>query len=120
MICATAGAQGDDVALEAVYGARLPARLRIPRTLASKACYFELRAYAGSADVERIFLRAGLRPHVLGRMRFLIPFESLEQRTQAWDRFNSDPEWALVCGGLRLTETTIYRQPGGRIFEMSL
>jgi hypothetical protein len=117
--------EGSHIVLEAVYGARLPARLRVPTALASSARYFELRAYAGSADLQGIFARAGLRPHALGPMRFLIPFDSLEQRSHAWDRFNSDLEWARVRAQLRLVETTIFthssgRQPGGRIFEMSL
>jgi len=112
--------EGSQIVLEAVYGARLPTRLRVPTALASNARYFELRAYAGSVDLQGIFVRAGLRPHALGPMRFLIPFDSLEQRNQAWDRFNSDPEWARLRNQLRLVETTIYRQPGGRIFEMSL
>jgi hypothetical protein len=112
--------EGGDAVLEAVSGARLPRSLRLPRALASSACYFELRAYAGSGDVQGIFDGAGLRPHALGPLRFLIPFDSLEQRSRFWDRFNSDPEWARVRAQLRLVETTIYRQPGGRIFEMSL
>ena len=122
---AAAAAEGSHIVLEAVYGARLPTRLRVSRALASNARYFELRAYAGSVDLQGIFARAGLRPHALGPMRFLIPFDSLEERSQAWDRFNSDSEWALVRGRLRLTGMTIFvkssgRQPGGRIFEMSL
>jgi len=117
---AAAAVEGSHIILEAVYGARLPTRLRVSRALASNARYFELRAYAGSVDLQGIFARAGLRTHALGPMRFLIPFDSLEQRSQAWDRFNSDPEWARVRAQLRLVETTIFRQPGGRIFEMSL
>jgi hypothetical protein len=108
------------VVLEAFSGARLPRSLRVPGALASSARYFELRAYTGSADVQGILARFGLRPHTLSPMRFLIPFDSLEQRSRSWDRFNSDPEWARVRAQLRLVETTIYRQPGGRIFEMSL
>jgi hypothetical protein len=117
---AAAAVEGGHVVLEAVYGARLPRSLRVPRALASSARYFELRAYAGSADVQEIFAHAGLRPRALGPMRFLIPFDSLEQRSRSWDRLNSDPEWARVRAQLRLVETTIYCQPGGRIFEMSL
>ena len=120
MTAGLAAGRGGDIVLEAIYGAKLPATLRLSRRVASQHRYFELRTYAGSADIEGIFARARLRAHRLGRMRFLIPFDSLEQRSQAWDRFNSDSEWALVRGGLRLTGMTIYRQPGGRIFEMSL
>ncbi|HLH43943.1 MAG TPA: hypothetical protein VKV74_13215 [Bryobacteraceae bacterium] len=115
-----AAAADGAVVLEAIHGARLPATLRLGGRLASHHPYFELRTYAGFAEIERIFARAGLPARRLGRMRFLIPFDSLEQRSQAWDRFNSDPEWALLRRGLRLTAMTIYRQPGGRIFEMSL
>ena len=145
MTAGLAAGRGGDVVLEAIYGAKLPATLRLSRHLASQHRYFELRTYMGSADMEGIFARAGLRarrlaaqwraaasfdrsncrpPSLCGGleapMRFLIPFDSLKQRSQAWDRFNSDSEWALVRGLLRLTGMTIYRQPGGRIFEMSL
>ena len=125
MTAGLAAGRGDDIVLEAIYGAKLPATLRLSRRVSSQHRYFELRTYAGSANMEGIFARAGLRAHRVGRMRFLIPFDSLEQRSQAWDRFNSDSEWALVRGGLRLTGMTIFvkssgRQPGGRIFEMSL
>jgi hypothetical protein len=125
MTAGLAAGRGGNIVLEAVYGARLPATLRLNCHLASQHRYFELRTYAGSADVEGIFARARLRAHRLAPMRFLIPFDSLEERSQAWDRFNSDSEWALVRGGLRLTGMTIFvkssgGQPGGRIFEMSL
>ena len=125
MTAGLAAGRGGDIVLEAIYGAKLPATLRLTHRMASQHRYFELRTYAGSADMEGIFARAGLCAHRLGPMQFLIPFDSLEQRSQAWDRFNSDSEWALVRGGLRLTGMTIFvkssgRQPGGRIFEMSL
>lgn len=120
MTAGLAAGRGGNIVLEAVYGARLPATLRLNCHLASQHRYFELRTYAGSADIEGIFARARLRAHRLAPMRFLIPFDSLEQRSQAWDRLNSDPEWARVRAQLRLVETTIFRQPGGRIFEMSL
>jgi hypothetical protein len=112
---------GGDVVLEAVSGARLPATLAVARHVAADHRFFELRAYSGRVEMpERLLVRAGMRPHKLGAMRFLIPFDSLEQRIRAWDCFNADPEWAQIRGGARLSETTIYRQPGGRIFEMSL
>ena len=147
MTAGLAAGRGDDIVLEAIYGAKLPATLRLSRRVASQHRYFELRTYAGSTAMEGIFARAGLRAHRLAAqwraaaatsfdrsnrrppslcggleapMRFLIPFDSLEQRSQAWHRFNSDSEWALVRGLMRLTGMTIYRQPGGRIFEMSL
>ncbi len=40
---------------------------------------------------------------------YLIPFESLESRCKAWDRFNSDPAWRTIRdqGNVRLQEIVI-------------
>jgi hypothetical protein len=45
--------------------------------------------------------------HEDGRhVEFRIPFDSLAERTRAWDRFNSDPEWCALraAGDVRLRE----------------
>src|ERR1035438_6158563 len=52
---------------------------------------------------------ASIRPTPRG-VEFVIPFESLESRMQAWDRFNTDPEWYALryAGNVRLTEIAVY------------
>jgi hypothetical protein len=120
-IAGAAFSAGAEVPLQAVYGEQLPSTLRISRRIATGHRYFELRAYTGEADaLAAVFARAGFTAHRLGGMRFLIPFDSLEQRSRAWDRFNSGAQWRAFAANVRLTGLTIYRQPGGRIFERSL
>jgi hypothetical protein len=125
-IAASAAGVGDRVVLEALYGERLPATLRISRRRLGDHPYFELRIYRGESSLhgslEDVFKQAQLRPAALAPLRFLLPFDSLQQRARAWDRLNSDPQWVALRKHLRLCETTIYRarQPGGSIFEMSL
>ena len=124
-----------ELVLEAVYGARLPAGLRItfqalPRGAGiPEPSYYELRVYQGAVGMHRHFVnvaaRSGIQPVILGRLRFLIPFDSLDQRSRAWTCLHADPEWMALRNQVRLTELTIYRQPrgphpGGRILERSL
>ena len=111
------------VPVAAVYGARLPQTLRIPRRIGSRCEWFELRTYTGETEkLAALFARSGIQAHPLGQgqSRFLFPFPSLEERGRAWDRLNGDPAWLLTRGQVRLTEVTIYRYPGGRIFDRSL
>ena len=109
-----------------MYGERLPATLRVSGQRIRGYPYFELRAYRGESTLhprlKTVFAHAGMRPVVLGNLRFLLPFDSLQQRGRVWDRLNCDPSWITLRGDLRVSEITIYgaRQPGGRIFEMSL
>jgi hypothetical protein len=116
---------GGGVSVAAVYGARLPQTLQIPRRIASPCGWFELRTYTGKTErLAALFASSGIQAHPLGRgrgaSRFLFPFPSLEERGRAWDRLNGDPAWLLTRGQVRLTEVTIYRYPGGRIFDRSL
>ena len=90
-----------EVVLEAVYGAHLPATLRVRGVALPLRNYYELRVYSG------------------GR-KYLIPWDSLEQRNRAWADLNRDSDWIRRPEHGRLAEVTIYRQPGGSIFEMSL
>lgn len=126
--------------LEAVFGAHLPQRLRIVRwpVRASVPEWLELRTYACedperlAAMLDRPFKRTGIHPLRLESERnltFLIPFESLAQRNQAWTWFDAQgfsAEGQRMPAPLTVTEITIYRpiadrpQPGGRIFERSL
>ena len=125
-LAVTAAAIGDQVALEAIYGERLPATFRVSRRVAEDHPFFELRGYRGPISaheqLEGILAHAGLRPVVLADLRFLVPFHSLEQRSRTWSALNCDPAWVAIRESVRLSEMTIYRvrQPGGRIFEMSL
>lgn len=145
-----AAASGNQVVLEAVYGERLPATLRVSKRMMGERLYLERRTYQGS-DVAPALVRAvsrlpgfgpvsGVSTRVAtngGTVTFLIPFRSLEHRALAWDRLNFDPEWASIRNHARLNEVAIYRraslfpdrlflgqpfpdQPGGKIFDISL
>jgi len=122
------------VVLQAVYGARVPATLHVPRRALENYIYVEARTYRGK-DLPNALVRAMSRlvsrpihvswctPDAGTRLlTILLPFDSLEQRALAWDRFNADPEWIAIRSQVRLSEVTIYcfPQPGGSIFEMSL
>ena len=117
-----------ELVLEAVYGAHLPAPLRIqalPRGAGiPEQSYYELRVYRGAHRMHRHFVnvlvRSGIQPIVLGRLKFLIPFDSLDQRNRAWTALNSAPQWTELRNQVRLTELMVYRHPGGRILERSL
>jgi hypothetical protein len=124
-IAGAAVVAGGGIPVAAVYGAHLPQTLRIPRRIASRHGWFELRTYMGETEkLAGLFARSSIEAHVLGcgcsGRQFLFPFPSLEERGRAWDRLNGDPDWLLTRGQLRLTEVTIYRYPGGRIFDRSL
>jgi hypothetical protein len=114
----TLPAAAPELVLEAVYGAHLPAALRITfRALPRgegipQQSYYELRVYHGAGRMHRHFVnvlvRSGIQPVILGRLRFLIPFDSLDQRNQAWTSVNSDPQWTDLRNQVRLAELTIY------------
>ena len=117
-IAGAAVVAGGGIPVAAVYGARLPQTLRIPRRIASRYEWFELRAYTGETEkLAALFARSGIKAHLLGcgwgARRFLFSFPSLEERGRAWDRLNGDPDWLLTRGQVRLTEVTIYRHPNG-------
>lgn len=94
---------------------------------------FELRAYHAPAwadgppaRVNSIFRRAGIRPILNGataagehlpRFTYLIPFENLAARQQAWSRLDRDSEWidiqresvARHSGAATVTAKSIYQ-----------
>lgn len=60
-----------------------------------------------------LLLRHGIQPaSILSTpqgVEYLIPFASLEARSHAWDRLNTDPEWCAIRAGraVRLREIAI-------------
>lgn len=88
---------------------------------------FELRSYDAPsweqgppAGVAAALARNGIHPMLnaataagehLPRFTYLIPFESLAVRQQAWDRLNADPEWIALQREFAATVTgkSIYR-----------
>ena len=73
----------------------------LERRIYDRAGVVPPRSVLRRSGIERFARREGKR-HV----EFRIQFDSLGERTRAWDRFNSDPEWcALRAGGdVRLTK----------------
>jgi len=75
----------------------------------------ERRVYAPESDLppSAILHRNGIRfasvRQTQSGTEYLIPFESLESRCKAWDRFNSDPAWRTIRdqGNVRLQEIVI-------------
>ena len=51
---------------------------------------------------------------------YLIAFDTLEARINAWDGFNADEDWRVIrdAGTVALEEVQVY--PAGKIFEISL
>ena len=82
----------------------------------------ERRVYAEGSILPPpdILSRYGIRPLSVTGTEYLIPFASLEARSRAWDRFNTDDVWCAIrdTGSVALNEISVY--PGGKIFEMSL
>ncbi|PWU12308.1 MAG: hypothetical protein C5B50_21685 [Verrucomicrobia bacterium] len=98
-----------------------------------RAGVFELRSYhaaawqnAPPAAVSAIFARAGVQPIVnaataagehMPKFTYLIPFESLAARQEAWARVDADPAWAELqrdsiakCGArVKVTAKSIYK-----------
>lgn len=91
-------------------------------TAAEPPLTYERRVYAEGSTLPppEILSRHGIRPISVRGTEYLIPFASLEARTRAWDRFNTDDVWCAMrdAGRVALNEIQIY--PGGKIFEMSL
>jgi hypothetical protein len=83
---------------------------------------YERRVYAPGSILPpaEILRRHGIRPESIQGSEYLIPFPSLEARTRAWDRFNTDEDWGAIrdAGEVTLKEMQVY--PGGKIFEISL
>ena len=83
---------------------------------------YERRIYAPGSVLppQEILQRNGIRPVSIKSAEYLIHFASLEARTRAWDKFNSDEDWCKIrdTGSVTLKEIRVY--PGGKILEMSL
>ena len=111
---ALAGSRNGAV-LEAVYGAHLPATLRIAGLPVRP--WFESRAYqcanpARLAQLSRLIIEFFADARLRESGKYLLPFDSLEERNRAWTLFDSNPEWnAMRSEGepVRVSEITIYR-----------
>ncbi len=86
----------------------------------------ERRVYAHGSALPPLGMlrRNGIHPRSMARTEdgtvYLIPFDTLEVRVKAWDRFNVDEDWCALrdAGSVALKEVQVY--PAGKIFEMSL
>jgi hypothetical protein len=86
----------------------------------------EQRIYAPGSVLPpvEVLRRNGIRPRSMTRTEdgtvYLIPFDTLEARVKAWDRFNTDENWCVIRdrGTVALHEVRVY--PAGKIFEISL
>jgi hypothetical protein len=113
------------VVLEAAFGAHLPAKIRIEGLPARP--WFEMRAYrcTNPAWLHRrftesgLFARAGIDPCGVESgetLKYLIPFDSLEDRHRAWTLLDADPEWITLRSEgdpVSVSEVTIYRPSTG-------
>lgn len=72
----------------------------------------ERRVYAQGSTLPplEILSRHGIRPLSVRGGEYLIPFVSLEARTRAWDRFNTDEDWCAMRdrGSVTLKEIQVY------------
>ena len=94
----------------------------IAATASQPALIYERRVYAPGSTLPppEILSRHGIRPVSVQGAAYLIPFTSLDARTRAWDRFNTDEDWCSLRDRGRVTLQEIQIYPGGKIFEMSL
>ena len=83
-------------------------------TVAGQPLIYERRVYAQGSTLPppEILKRHGIRPLSVKGTEYLIPFASLEARTRAWDRFNTDENWCRMrdSGNVTLQEMQIYPQ----------
>ena len=83
-------------------------------TAAESPPLYERRVYAEGSTLPppEILSRHGIRPVSVKGTEYLIPFASLEARTRAWDRFNTDDVWCAMrdAGSVALKEIQIYPQ----------
>ena len=83
-------------------------------TAAESPLLYERRVYAEGSTLPppEILSRHGIRPVSVKGTEYLIPFASLEARTRAWDRFNTDDVWCAMrdAGSVALKEIQIYPQ----------
>ena len=83
-------------------------------TAAAPPLIFERRVYAEGSTLPppEILSRHGIRPVSVKGTEYLIPFASLEARTRAWDRFNTDDVWCAMRdrGSVTLNAIQVYPQ----------
>jgi hypothetical protein len=104
------------VILEAISAPSLPHTLVVP-SLDNRSGVFELREYRSASSVARqrlhwAFSRCGIRPLLADggeHLRYLIRFDSLAARAEAWTVFASDPDWSRIRHAVHLTGVSIYR-----------
>src|SRR4051812_24646952 len=72
----------------------------------------ERRVYARGSVLPPpgILERHGIRPVSVNGTEYWIAFASLEARTRAWDRFNTDDDWCAMrdAGSVRMEEIRVY------------
>ena len=108
--------------------------VRIPAESAfDKSALFEVRTWHASAwgegpppEVSSVLSRNGIHPIVTGataagehlpRFTYVVPFDSLAERQQAWARLDGDPQWTEMeqesitkyGSGVRTTAKAIYQ-----------
>ena len=99
------GQSSQVVILHAIAGARLPETLAITTNSPEemRRGVWELRTYrsaqpALAQHLAGVFSRAGIRAELQntdgGNLTYLIPFENLTARCQAWTAVNADPQWS--------------------------
>jgi len=81
-----------------------------PRPMVIERRVYDRRSVMPSRE---LLDRSGIRPAsvraTLQGVEYVIPFASLEARVQAWDRFNTDPEWCTLrdAGAVQLREIAV-------------
>jgi hypothetical protein len=114
------GAPSTAVVLEAIAGAHLPETLAITTNSPEKLRrgVWELRTYIRAAPalashLASVFPRAGIRPLQDDddgeNLTYLIPFENLTARDQAWTAVNADPQWIGVRAQFQSYHFGLYR-----------
>src|SRR5215471_6879330 len=80
------------VVLEAVYGARVPSTLRVPRGATGGQRFLEVRTYRAGAFADRVVRAVSkvvAQPALVQKrndvLTITIPFRSLKQRGRLWD-----------------------------------
>jgi len=116
------------VTLEAISGERLPHRLTIPASPEHfpdhPSSYYERREYraAGEAGLDRLHAAfaggafPGIRPLFWQRgetLVYVLPFDSLGARAEAWTAFASHPDWVALRESVHTVAVSIYRAASG-------
>jgi hypothetical protein len=68
-----------------------------------------LKARPYTSRLREVFARAGMRPVLCEDLTWLIPFDSLTAREQAWNRVNADPEWTNLRRQFASYRFSLYR-----------